>query len=194
MICEIALVLLMDASSSLSDRNWQQQTHYTAEAIRSEEVLSAIERTDGVAIMAVEFSSQQRNLMEWTVLRTRQQAIDFANELERKTRTDTFMTDIGGAVRHSIDQFNNVPCEATSQIIDISTDGVDANLRFMGSQRDHAQQLGIRINAIGVGPELQMDDLREYVVTSDGFAVEALSWEQYPLRFRRKIILELTAQ
>lgn len=194
MICALALVLMMDASSSVYQTEWQQQVHYTAAAIRSEEVIDAIEKSPGIAVMAGAFNNRGRELMGWQVLRTRQDAEDFANRLEATRRPFDGSTSINGALTFALEQIENAPCEPDQSIIDISTDGISNDAEETGQTRDRAQALGVRINAIAVASsELDnFDMLRDYAITFDGFLLEANGWANYPAMFRRKIVMELT--
>lgn len=194
MFCEIALVLLLDASTSLSMQDWRQQVQQTANAIRSEEVINAIERAGPIAIRPIAFSDTPLPMLEWHVLRTRQDAQELAAALDATSRPLWGGTSIGGALAYSIRQLADTPCtEVGQQIIDLSTDGESAEPETIEA-RDAAQEMGIRINAIGVGSSLDMERLRRTAVTMDGFLIEATSWDEYPLLFRRKILLELTAR
>ena len=86
MFCEIALVLLLDASTSLSMQDWRQQVQQTANAIRSEEVINAIERAGPIAIRPIAFSDTPVPMLEWHVLRTRQDAQELAAALDATSR------------------------------------------------------------------------------------------------------------
>lgn len=193
MICAIALVLMMDASSSMYQSEWNQQVLHTAAALRSQEVSEAIERTPGIAITAGLFSHRAQTLLGWQVLRTRQDAQEFANRLEATRRTLSGSTSISGALEFGLDQLAEAPCEYEQGIIDISTDGISDDAEATGAARDRAQEAGIRINAIAVASmeDINFDMLRNYAITADGFLLEANGWEAYPAMFRRKIILEL---
>lgn len=195
MICEIALVLMMDSSASLENHEWQQQVRATAAAVRSEDVIQAIERSNGVAIMAAAFADDPFKLMEWRVLRTRGDAEEFAAGLlahsVRPWQAGSG-TRIDRAISFGVNEMEASPCsEIDQQVIDVSTDG-ESNELMTAAARDAAEGRGVRVNAIGVGARLDVDMLRRSVPTSTGFLIEAANWAEYPALFRRKIVMELT--
>lgn len=191
MLCEIALVLLLDASASVMDPEWREQTFHTAEAFRTEEVVHAIVRTGSVAVMAAGFSDTTATMIGWRVLRTQADAERFAADLIETRRPFRGGTQIGDAIQFGIRQIQNSPCTEIGQaVIDVSTDG-DAPETDTQLGRDAAQLAGIRVNAIAVGAAARSESLRDNAVTYDGFLLEANSWAEYPHMLRRKIVMEL---
>lgn len=191
MMCEIALALLLDGSMSVQDSDWRTQVEQTARAIESPEVLDAIRRNGTIAVTAITFSDTSVQDVPWHVVRTADEARHLAATIRASMRQHYGLTDIGGALLFAQRQFANVPCEAGQHIIDLSTDGRDREAD-MAAARDQVQEAGTRVNVIVVGDERDEEVLRRSAVTYDGFVLRAESWSDYPLLFRRKIVLELT--
>ena len=91
----------------------------------------------------------------------------------------------------AIDQFEGAPCEPDEMVIDISTDG-EADPGPVQEARNRAEELLVRINAIGIGrPELLSSFLYQNVITSSGFHMTVESWRDFERAIRRKIALEI---
>lgn len=191
MLCEIALALLLDGSASVDHQDWHTQVEQTARAIESPEVIDAIGRSGAVAITAITFSHRQSQDVGWRILRTADDAREAATQVRARMQHHYGMTNIGAALQFAQASFANVPCEAGQHIVDLSTDGKD-NEANMAEARDTLQAAGTRINVIVVGDEDDAEVLRRNAATYDGFVLQAASWADYPLLFRRKIVLELT--
>lgn len=191
MFCAIALALLLDGSASVSYTDWRTQVEQTARAIESPEVVDAIRREEAIAVTAITFSHRQSQDVGWVVLRTADDAREFAAAIRTRMQHHYGMTNIGRALTYAQERFANVPCEAGQHIVDLSTDGMDSETG-MQEARDQLQEAGTRINVIVVGDQRDEEVLRRSAVTYDGFVLRAESWADYPLLFRRKIVLELT--
>lgn len=191
MFCAIALALLLDGSASVSYTDWRTQVEQTARAIESPEVVDAIRREEAIAVTAITFSHRQSQDVGWVVLRTADDAREFAAAVRTRMQHHYGMTNIGRALTYAQEQFANVPCEAGQHIVDLSTDGMDSETG-MQEARDQLQEAGTRVNVIVVGDQRDEEVLRRSAVTYDGFVLRAESWGDYPLLFRRKIVLELT--
>ncbi|MEI6159410.1 MAG: DUF1194 domain-containing protein [Roseococcus sp.] len=61
--CALALVLLLDASASISPQEWQLQAEGHAAAFDDAAVLRAIARGPGVAVTALSFSDDARDMV-----------------------------------------------------------------------------------------------------------------------------------
>jgi hypothetical protein len=192
--CAVALVLLMDASGSITDRDMRLQLDATARALVSEEVTNIIQRLHGgLAVRAIAFGPWPERITPWVIIQTPQQASDFALRLRQYQRDDAIQngTYLGRALEFAIDQFEQTPCQPDEMVIDVSTDG-EADPIPVQEARDRAEESLIRINAIGIGrPELLSLFLYQNVITSDGFYMTVESWQDFERAIRRKISLEI---
>lgn len=188
--CVIALVLLLDASASILPPEWRLQTQGHAAAFEDPAVHRAISRGEGVAVTAVSFSDNAREMVSWRILRDETDAARFADALRGAPRGIPAGTDVGGALLFAMDRLDAAPCAADQQVIDLATDG-EANPHRAREARARAEARGVRINAIGVGSAAAGNWLRENTVTSGGFVMEAPDWPSFAVAIRRKVTLEL---
>lgn len=188
--CALALVLLLDASASILPPEWGLQTEGHAAAFEDGAVLRAIANGDGVAVTALSFSDDAREMVGWRVLRGEADAARFAEALRVAPRGIPSGTDVGGALFVAIDRLATAPCAPDQQVIDLATDG-EANPQRAREARSRAEERGVRINAIGVGSSRAGDWLRANTVTPGGFVMEAPDWPSFAVAIRRKVTLEL---
>lgn len=188
--CALALVLLLDASASIFPAEWQLQAEGHAAAFEDAVVTRAIARGPGVAVTALSFSDDAREMVPWRILTSAQDARDFAAALRAAPRGEAAGTDIGGALFAAMDRLAEAPCTPDEEVIDLVTDGESAEARTHQA-RAYAEAQGIRVNALGVGAEEAGDWLREHAITPGGFAMAAPDWASFAAAIRRKVMLEL---
>jgi hypothetical protein len=71
--CAVALVLLMDVSGSITDRDMRLQLDATARALVSEEVTNIIQRLHGgLAVKAIAFGPWPESNTPWVIIQTPQ--------------------------------------------------------------------------------------------------------------------------
>ncbi len=194
--CAVALVLLLDASGSVSAEDWRMQASGTANAIADEAVVRIIERQGAVAMTAIAFSDITRPMVPWRVLTHGGEAQAFAQALRDAPRSLYGGTRIGAALNDAVSAFDSVPCLAEQEVIDISSDG-DAEAGPTGLARDAAALRGVRVNAIGIGSlpgGPPADWLRDNAITMGGFALSAGDWGDFARAMRRKLAMELAAR
>jgi hypothetical protein len=194
--CAVALVLLLDASGSVSTEDWRMQASGTADAIADEAVVRIIERQGAVAMTAIAFSDETRPLVPWRIITSRHEAEGFANALREAPRSLFGGTRIGEAMDDALVAFDAAPCEAEQEVVDISSDG-DADPTPTGRARDAAAQRGVRVNAIGIGRlpgSSPADWLRDNAITMGGFALSAGDWSDFARAMRRKLAMELASR
>jgi Mg-chelatase subunit ChlD len=188
-ICATALVLLLDASGSVSDANWQLQADGHAAAFEADAITRVIER-EPVAVIAYGFSDAPERMVPWRVIRTAADAASFAAELRQAPRPWAGGTNIGSAIMAGVRAFNDTPCAAESRVIDLVTDGEAAETPARNA-RDQAELAGVKINALGVGNETAAAWLREHAVTLGGFVMHAETWADFARAVLRKINAEI---
>ena len=148
--CAVALVLLLDASGSVSSEDWRMQADGTAEAIADDAVVRIIERQGSVAMTAIAFSDITRPLVPWRIVSGAAEAHAFAQALREAPRVLYGGTRIGEAITDALAAFDEAPCQAEQEVVDISSDG-DADPGPTARARDAAAERGVRVNAIGNG-------------------------------------------
>lgn len=190
MICAVALVLLLDGSRSIQPDQWLLQTGGHADAFESQSIQGAIERGPGIAVTAIAFGMGSRQLVEWRILRTADDARAFAAILRQADQGDDSGTDIGQAIMAGLRALGRAPCQPDEEVVDLVTDGI-AQVEPVQRARAYAEVQGVKINAIGVGDPGAADWLRQHAVTPGGFAIQVEDWAAFGPAIRSKITMEV---
>ncbi len=194
--CFVALVLLLDASGSVSPTDWRLQVQGTADGIADEAVVRVIERQGPMAVAAIAFSDMTVPLVSWRVVRNAAEVQGFAQALREAPRALYGGTRIGEAIEDAVVALDAAPCQAEQEVIDVASDG-DADPVPTRRARDAAALRGTRVNAIGIGrlPGGDPADwLRENAITPGGFAIAVESWGDFATAIRRKISMEVASR
>ena len=197
--CQLALVLALDVSSSVDDREYVLQRDGLASALMSDRVQSLIFSGAGdIAIAAYEWSGyhQQFMILEWTML-SDQAALQTAVETIHKTqrRRNDMPTSIGAAIGFASTIFQRAPdCERYT--LDISGDGVH-NHRYSPSHAydafplDHVTVNGLVI--IGHHPEVVDHYLTQVIKGPSAFVEVTPNFDKYQSAMERKLMREIGA-
>ena len=203
---DVELVLAVDVSRSMSPRELEIQRRGYAEALTSNEVISAI--TGGllgqVAVQYVEWagSKSQRIIVDWTLIGGLAAARSFAARLTAHFDSSMRRTSISGALQFAARQFDGNGFVSHRRIIDISGDGPNNQGRPVLAARGETLARGIVINGLplmtreGLGSQFYLRDLDAYyrncVTGGPGsFVLPVLDWKQFPLAVRYKLVMEL---
>jgi Ca-activated chloride channel family protein len=204
-VCAIALVLLLDASPSVSEASWALQRDLTADALEHPAVAHVIDgMTDDVVVAVASFATRTKILIPWKHIKKPEDRAEFILEMRGITRTDEGgSTNIFRALDASFNLLDEAPCMAHERVIDISTDGVVSNYETgnIERKRDDAETKGIKINAIGFLSVDTEDEFRKLgnflensLRTNNGFSVITQDWQGYAAAIRRKIIKEVASR
>jgi hypothetical protein len=200
---DVALVLSIDASSSISDEEYRIQTAGIAAALRSPEVLEAIRRAGEVALSAVIWSSETmpKQFIPWTRVRTRAEAELVARAIGQVDRPLRGDTGLGSGLNASLQAFGSLGVCAARRIINVSGDGRET-LAFRRSRnsptpnkvRDAAEAAGIEINALAILDHEK--DLKHYFETNvitgpDAFVMEVHAHDSIADAFQKKLSREI---
>lgn len=151
----LELILAVDTSSSVNFEEFSLQMNGYAEAFRSPDLVEAIQGLgeQGIAVAMVQWASaeQQQIPVEWTHLRTAEDAAAFADAIQSSPRAFNFgSTAIGELIRRALPQFDLNGFEAERKVIDISGDG-RANQGLPPEMvREAAIAQGVTINALAI--------------------------------------------
>jgi hypothetical protein len=203
---DVALVLAVDVSRSMSPEELQIQRQGYAAAISSPEVVRAIEMGvhGRIGLMMFEWANEShaREIVPWSVVETAADARDFADKVLADTTYGQRRTSISGAIRHASALLADVPFEAGRLVIDISGDGPNNQGTPVTLARDAAVERGYIINGLplmtkgGIGFQFNIPDLDEYyrrcvIGGPTSFVIPVIEWAQFPDAVRRKLILEI---
>ncbi|MDP3417871.1 DUF1194 domain-containing protein [Falsiroseomonas sp.] len=194
--CDIALVLALDVSGSVTTETYALQRDGTAAALESPAV--ARSAAHGLALSVVMWGSGQHNVLPWRVLTSAADAQAAAADLRRVQRPEAGMTNVAAALRAGIDEFRAQPCTPVRRIIDISGDGRHSGAvdEVAGAVAD-ARAYGIEVNALPVVTDQEpgvADWYRQHVTgPAGGFTIPA-DWAGFSLAIRAKLAMEIAAR
>lgn len=203
---DVELVLAVDVSRSMTERELEIQRRGYAEAIASFEVSEAIASGPNgrVALTYVEWaaSASQRTVVPWTLIGSAADADAFAGHLATHFESAMRRTSISGAIDHAAGLFDGNGFSGLRQIIDVSGDGPNNEGRPVEAARDAAVARGIVINGLplmtreGMGFQWTLSDLDRYyrdcvIGGPAAFVVPVTEWSEFARAVRRKLVLEL---
>jgi len=203
------LVLAVDVSRSMTERELEIQRRGYAEALASEEVVSAIMSglIGRIAIQYVEWAGEysQRVIVDWTMISSREDAEAFAAKLTAHFNASMRRTSISGGINFAVNSLETNDFISNRQIIDISGDGPNNQGPPVTLARDEALKKGIVINGLplmtreGMGSQFHLDDLDVYyedcvIGGPASFVLPVLKWEEFPSAVRQKLLLELAGR
>ncbi|MCK7614312.1 DUF1194 domain-containing protein [Roseibium sediminicola] len=203
---DVALVLAVDVSRSMSPEELQIQRQGYAAAIASPEVARAIELGlhGRIGLMMFEWANEShaREIVPWSIIETGEDAREFADKVLSDQTFGQRRTSISGAIRHASALLADVPYDADRMVIDISGDGPNNQGAPVTLARDAAVESGFIINGLplmtkgGIGFQFNIPDLDEYyrrcvIGGPTSFVIPVVEWAQFPDAVRRKLILEI---
>jgi Ca-activated chloride channel family protein len=196
--CDTALVLAVDVSGSVDQREYRIQMDGLAEALADGVIAEALVGSRAqVALVQWTGSGRQEVTLPWremtgfSAIETLRQEITIAPRAWRH-----FSTAIGEALMTSAALFEQVPL-CSRRIIDVSGDGV-SNEGLLPKQT-HAALSRMGVTVIALAIEGADDDLTGYfyenVILGEGaFVTTADGYLQYPDKIRQKLLRELIFQ
>lgn len=203
---DVELVLAVDVSRSMTQRELEIQRRGYAEAIASAEVVDAVRNgPEGrVALTYMEWAGagSHRTVVEWTLIGSSADARAFADRLTARFDANLSRTSISGAIDAAAESFDSNGFAGWRQVIDVSGDGPNNHGRPVESARDAALARGIVINGLplmtdeGMGRQWHLADLDRYyrdcvIGGPAAFVVPVREWDEFARAVRRKLVLEL---
>jgi hypothetical protein len=151
---DAAVVLSADVSRSIDDGEFALERRGYADAIESQKLLDAVSTGPhgAIALAYVEWASEseQKLVVDWTVIRNAADARSFATALTGAPRSFVGRTAIGSAIDFSLALFGATPFTTDRTIIDISGDGTSNQGRAVRAARDAAVEAGAIINGLTI--------------------------------------------
>jgi hypothetical protein len=151
---DLALVLAVDVSGSVSGERFELQRRGYAKAFSSPEVLDAIAAGQNHAILVtlVEWSGadHQQQTIGWTLIDGPAAAAAFGSAVAEAPRAFADWTSISGAIDYAARLFAKVDAETARKIIDVSGDGINNSGRDLASARADALRAGLTINGLAI--------------------------------------------
>lgn len=211
---DVALVLAIDSSSSVSDRELLFQKHAIADALTSPEVISAI-KANPYGRIAVTYvfwgdANYENDAGEWTTISGRDDAAVIADIIRSRPRKVYGNTSVGQALISALNLLSNYPRVAARKVVDISGDGSEsvagrrrAKLKSQSHRvslraaREEALARGVTINALAIEttePHLADWYRKSVIAGPDSFVVAVTSQEAFYVAFRTKLDREIRWQ
>jgi len=197
---DVALVLAIDVSRSISYEEQQLQLAGYAAAFRDRAVQAAA--TSGVhgaiAVTVLEWANKSRTeaSIPWTVIDGRTTATAFADAIAALPYRPFPGTSIGTAIAGAHALLDAAPYQPVRRVIDVSGDGKGFGSSLLEFARHRAIAAGISINGLPICDEKPCIDLPGFydqrVIGGPGaFLVVAESFENFAAAVRSKLIVEI---
>ncbi len=192
--CKLALILLMDVSTSIDGGEYAYQRDGLADALLDTEIMSVLSR-DRVALMVVQWSGARDQVaaIPWRRMHSQGDVEVFSNWVRSMRRVFVnSKTAVGSALAFSSTQFEAV-ADCERRVIDVSGDGASNSGVNTSNQSRLAARQGIEINgvAIDIVGNAITTYYRRHVVTPDGFVLTSTGFSDYPATIRAKLLREL---
>lgn len=202
--CDLALVLAMDASSSVNEKEYDLQLKGMAAALLDTEVTQAILSLGGMYMAAFEWNGRtnQKMLFEWSQLNTEADIFALAQALATHERNSVRSpTALGSALGFAHRLFPALPVPCIRQVIDVSGDGLNNE----GITPDKVYALwdfsNITVNGLAInGTDPLHDSAHQDIMTyyrrnvlygNGSFLVIAESFEDFEKAMKKKLLKEI---
>lgn len=198
---DLELVLAVDTSGSVDEREYALQIEGLVKAFRDPAIIAAIigtSATGGVAVTAVHWSSanEQVQMVPWTVLRDEASALGFSAALEAASkRKFGDSTGIGGVLRFAERLIRLNPYQGRRKSIDISGDGSNNSGIPPALVRDMVTDEGITVNGLTIltdEPFLHHYYVENVIGGSGAFVMTVNSYADIILATRAKLLREIS--
>jgi hypothetical protein len=201
---DLELILAIDVSSSVDQREGQLQREGYIRAFADPRIAQAIQngRFGRVAVRYVEWSraGYEYPITPWRVLGNAADALSYSRELANTPITGAVGTSITSMIRTGVQMFQSNGFEGTRRVIDIGGDGPNSNGGPVKVARDEAVDAGIIINGVAINDRditwFSLRDLdlyyEECVIGGPGaFVVAVDGFASFAEAILRKLILEI---
>lgn len=199
-VAHLNLVLALDASASVNEREFALQTGGIAFALRDADVQAAIALAPGgINILIVQWASirHQAVAVDWTRLRDERDSSRLADRVAAMPRKlSGGNTMIHAGVEFAGLALARAPAPARRQVIDVSGNGHADDVPGLEAMRDRFVADGIVINGLAI-EEDPIDITRHYrrhLIGGPGaFVITAVSFQDFARAMRLKLLREIGA-
>ncbi len=199
---DLTLVLAVDASGSVDDREFTLQLDGIAAGFRDPKVRGAI--TSGpegrIAVMLLVWADHQvpKDRSGWFLLASDGEAETFARTVEAFQRNQNGATGIGEGLAAALRAIEAGGFETRRRVVDVSGDGRETAARefvvLLPQARAMAYAQGVTVNGLAItneDPEL-LSYYRNAVQTGPGsFTLPATGYDAFAEAMRRKLLREI---
>jgi len=164
---DLELVLLVDVSRSMTERELEIQRQGYAAALLSDEVFAAVQSglLQRVALTYIEWAGTQEVIVDWRLLETREDLLEFSRLLSVRFDPSLRRTSISEALMFGAAMIDENDFEGLRKVIDVSGDGPNNQGRPVLQAREAVLSKSIIINGLplmtreGLGSRWHLDDL-----------------------------------
>lgn len=185
----LELALGIDVSGSVNSSEYDLQKTGYVNAFNN---IAAFGTFDTFAVTYYEWSSssQQAQLVNWTLIEDAADAAAFATAISGTSRAFSGGTEPDAAIDYGVSLFDSNGYEGTRLVIDISGDGTGSTVATQ-SARDAAAQAGVTVNGLAIGSQSIVDFYNDSIITADGFVINAASFDDFEDAVFQKLQAEI---
>ncbi len=206
---DTALVLVVDASGSISEPEFRLQREGIALAVTDGDVMDAIMggALQRIAIAYVEWGGPMmaQTMVDWAIVEDGASADAFAASVLAAPRSQQSYNAIGDAIDHAAALLDRCPCQPTRRVVDVSGDNPDnRSVRPAPVARDAAVAAGVTVNALAIlendpigpsGKPLLVENYESEVIGGPGaFVLPARDRRDFTRALRQKMVLEIAGR
>ena len=195
---DVALVLAVDSSGSVSQERLTMQIQGYLGALRHPSFIEAVRggRHGRIGLTFVTWTDARRQdqTVRWTVIEDAAGADAFAKAVQSALNPLPGWTSISGAIDFSVGLLLGSGYMATRRVIDISGDGTNNDGRPVTEARDAAVAAGVTINGlpiVEVEPELEAYYRENVIGGPDSFVVVVRDMGSFGEAVLRKLLVEV---
>jgi hypothetical protein len=196
--CALELILAVDVSGSIDDREFALQMEGMASAFEDPALIEAVQvQEGGVLVTLTQWSgaSRQRQVTGWHLLDGPAPMASFARAIRESGRDwRNYSTAIGEALHHALRVGRTVPNLCRRRVVDVSGDGVNNEGRAPRAVADALAAMGYTVNGVVIRGDTP-DPVKHYEMNvlagPRAFLEIAASFDDYPEAIRRKLLREV---
>lgn len=196
---DLALVLAVDSSGSVNQRRFEQQRDGYAQALVSQQVLSAIKSGDNkrIAVTYFEWSDGRRmaHILPWMIVDGETSARKAADTIRNHRRQLVGDTCIACAIDEGMKLFAELPYETDRKVLDISGDGESNVGGSLEAARERALVADVTINGLPIETYYEPGLVRYYeqnVIGGPGaFLIVAKGFDDFARAIAAKLVREI---
>ena len=200
-LVDLELVLLVDVSSSVNDREYRLQTEGLAAAFHNPAVIDAIRVSAprGIAVGVVQWSNKDNQVLSlrWSLVRSEADALWLAAELAAMPRLiHSGHTALGDALAYGLRELETNRYRGLRRVIDLSGDGRTNDGQPLRGARQAVLDRGVTINGLAILNEIPLlaQYFRDHLIGGEGaFVITAEDYRDFAPAIARKLIREIRA-
>ena len=197
---DVALVLAIDVSGSVSEDRIRLQIQGYAKALQHPDFLQAAAGGlhGRIALTFVEWSEARRQsqAVGWRIISGAEDRERFVQELLNAEKPMPGWTSISAAIDYCVRLLNGSGLVTARKVIDISSDGVNNDGRSVTAARDDAVKAGVTINGlpiVEIDPALDAYYRANVIGGADSFVIVAQNMDNFAEAILRKLLVEVAA-